>query len=90
MNTAEWVIAGILAFALLIFLILGIIVLVKVLKLVRQVEEMVGTAQEIANNASQVVSNVAKVTYTANLANLVRLLAEHYKARKNTKGEQNE
>ena len=84
MNVAEWIIVGILAGVLLIFLILGIVVFAKVLRLVNQMNELTDTAQEIADNASQVVSNVAKVTYTANLANLVRLLAEHYKAKKTT------
>lgn len=88
MNTAEWIIVGILAGMLFIFLMIGIIVFVKVLRLVNQMNEMADTAQEIADNASQVVSNVAKVTYTANLANLVRLLAEHYKAKKGTENEQ--
>ncbi|MBR2754114.1 hypothetical protein IKD82_03085 [Candidatus Saccharibacteria bacterium] len=62
MNTAEWILVAILSATLLIFLILGIMLLIKLISLSKEVEKVVVEGQDIAKNANGIVSNVKGMT----------------------------
>ena len=51
MNTAEWILVAILSMTLLVFLVVGIIFLVKFIHLLSEIEIMVQTGQSIAEKA---------------------------------------
>lgn len=50
MTVAEWIIMAILAATLFIFLVLGIVLLVKLIKFTNSLNRMVSTGQRIADN----------------------------------------
>lgn len=62
MNVAEWIIVAILSMTLLVFLIVGIALLVRLLKVSKEVEKVVIESQDIAKNANGIVSNVKGMT----------------------------
>ena len=62
MNVAEWIIVAILSITLLVFLIVGIVLLVKLIGLSKEVEKIAIEGQDIARNANGVVSNVKGMT----------------------------
>ena len=62
MNVAEWIIVVILSITLLIFLIVGIILLVKLIDLVKEAKKIVAKGQDIADGANGIVSNVKGMT----------------------------
>ena len=62
MNVAEWILVVILAVTLLIFLIVGIVLMVKLLGLADEAEKVIIRSQDIADNANGVVSNVRGMT----------------------------
>ena len=62
MNVAEWIIVAILSITLFIFLVVGIILLVKLIGLSKEVEKVVVEGQDIAKNANGIVSNVKGMT----------------------------
>lgn len=62
MNTAEWIIVVILAVTLFIFLICGIVLIIKLIGLSKEVKEVVVEGQDIAKNANGIVSNVKGMT----------------------------
>lgn len=62
MNVAEWIIVAILAITLLVFLILGIILVVRLISLTDEAQKVVIKSQDIADNANGVVSNVRGMT----------------------------
>ena len=62
MDVAEWVIVVILSVTLFIFLVVGIILMLKVFGLVDEAKRMIAKGQDIADNANGVVSNVKGMT----------------------------
>ncbi len=62
MNTAEWIIVVILAVTLFIFLICGIVLIIKLIGLSKEIKEVVVEGQDIAKNANGIVSNVKGMT----------------------------
>ena len=62
MDVAEWVIVVILSVTLFIFLVEGIIFMLKVFGLVDEAKRMIAKGQDIADNANGVVSNVKGMT----------------------------
>ena len=62
MNTAEWILVAILSVTLFVFLIVGIILLVKLISLSKDIREVVVEGKDIARNANGIVSNVKGMT----------------------------
>ena len=62
MNVAEWIIVAILSLTLFAFLVVGIILLVKLIGLSKEVEKVVIEGQDIAKNTNGIVSNVKGMT----------------------------
>lgn len=62
MNVAEWILVVVLAITLLVFLIVGIILMVRLLGLTDEAQKVVIKSQDIADNANGVVSNVRGMT----------------------------
>lgn len=62
MNVAEWIIVAILSMTLMVFLIVGIVLLVKLIGLSKEVEKVVIEGQDIAKNTNGIVSNVKGMT----------------------------
>ena len=68
MNLAEWIIVMFLAVALLVFLIVGIIFIVKFTSLLSEIEIMVQTGQSIFDKADDVADNIKDLTSVGPLA----------------------
>ena len=68
MNTAEWILVAILSMTLLVFLVVGIIFLVKFIHLLSEIEIMVQTGQSIAEKADDVADNIKDMTSVGPLA----------------------
>ncbi|MBR3231035.1 hypothetical protein IKF73_03380 [Candidatus Saccharibacteria bacterium] len=62
MNVAEWILVVILSVTLFIFLIVGIVLLVGLIKLTKEAQKVVAKSQDIAENANGIVSNVKGMT----------------------------
>ena len=62
MNVAEWILVVILSITLFIFLVVGIILMVKLLSVADEAKRVVIKSQDIAENANGVVSNVRGMT----------------------------
>lgn len=62
MNVAEWILVVILSVTLFIFLVIGIILMVKLLGIADEAKRVVIKSQDIAENANGVVSNVRGMT----------------------------
>ena len=62
MNTAEWILVVILSLTLFVFLIVGIVLLVKLISLSKEVKKVVIEGQDIAKNTNGIVSNVKGMT----------------------------
>lgn len=62
MNVAEWILVVILSLTLLAFLITGIVLLVMLINLSKEVKKVVVEGQDIAKNANGIVSNVRGMT----------------------------
>lgn len=62
MNVAEWIIVAILSMTLLVFLIVGIVLIVKLIGLTNEAKQVVIESQDIAKNANGIVSNVKGMT----------------------------
>lgn len=62
MNVAEWILVVILSVTLFIFLIVGIVLLVKMIDLSKEVKKVVVEGQDIAKNTNGIVSNVKGMT----------------------------
>lgn len=62
MNTAEWIIMVILAVTLFVFLVIGIIFLVKAISISNEVKKITIKGQDIAENANGIVSNIKGMT----------------------------
>ena len=62
MNTAEWILVAILSVTLLLFLIVGIVLIVKLIDLSKEVKKVIVEGQDIAKNTNGIVSNVKGMT----------------------------
>lgn len=62
MDTAEWIIVAILSITLFIFLVVGIILIIKLIDLTNEAKEVVVESQDIAKNTSGIVSNIKGMT----------------------------
>lgn len=62
MNTAEWILVAILSVTLFVFLIVGIILLIRLISISKEVEKVIVEGQDIAKNANGIVSNVKGMT----------------------------
>ena len=62
MNVAEWILVAILSITLFVFLIVGIVLLVGLIKLTKEAQKVVIKSQDIADNANGIVNNVKGMT----------------------------
>lgn len=62
MNVAEWIIVAILSITLFIFLVLGIVLIVRLLGLTNDARRVVVKSQDIAENAKGIVNNIKGMT----------------------------
>lgn len=62
MNVAEWILVAILSITLFVFLIVGIVLFIRFIKLSDEMKKVVVESQDIAKNASGIVSNVKGMT----------------------------
>ena len=62
MNVAEWILVVILSVTLFIFLVVGIILIVKLIGLSKDISKIAVEGQDIAKNANGIVSNVKGMT----------------------------
>ncbi len=62
MNTAEWILVVILSVTLFIFLVAGIILAIKLIRLSEEARKIVETGQHIATKADDIVDNVKGMT----------------------------
>ncbi|MBR3168925.1 hypothetical protein IKF23_00590 [Candidatus Saccharibacteria bacterium] len=89
MNVAEWILVVILSITLLVFLIVGIVLMVKLLGIADEARKVVIRSQDIADNANGVVSNVRGMT---SIGGVVQTFVDKYvepklKEKKTTKEE---
>ena len=75
MNVAEWILVAILAVTLMVFLILGIILMVRVLGMTDEMKRVLMKSQDIADNANGVVTNVRGLT---SVGGTVEMLVDKY------------
>lgn len=75
MNTAEWIIVAILAFTLFVFLIVGIVLLVKLIGITKEAKKIVIKGQDIAANTNEIVANVKGIT---SIGGVVKTFADKY------------
>lgn len=92
MNVAEWILVCILSATLFIFLICGIVFLIKLMGLVKEAKKITVTAQSIAEKADSiaekaddVASNVKRMSYMGSLSSLANLIKERYNTSKESK-----
>lgn len=87
MNVAEWIIVGILSGTLFIFLIVGIVLMVKLIKFTDQARKIAETGQQIADKADDIVGNVKDMTTVGSVAKnfIAQYFNDHFKKRKTTK-----
>ncbi len=85
MNVAEWILVVILSVTLFIFLIVGIILFVKLIKIANEAKKVVIKGQEIAEKTGDVVENVKGMT---SVGSLVKNFVDKYNnnAKKSKKG----
>ncbi len=67
MDVAEWIIVGILAGTLFVFLIVGLVLLVKLIGIANQAKKIMETGQSIADKTNDVVENVKGMTSVGGL-----------------------
>lgn len=75
MDVAEWILVAILSLTLFVFLIIGIVLMVKLLSLTDEAKKVVIKSQDIAGNASDVVANVKGLT---SVGGTVEMFVEKY------------
>lgn len=62
MNIAEWILVVMLAVALFVFLVAGIVLIIKLIHLAEEAQKIVATGQGIAEKADDIVDNVKGMT----------------------------
>ena len=85
MELATWILVVILSVTLLIFLILGIVALIKFIKIENQAQIAIAKGQDffekskdVADKAGDVVDNLGKITLVGGLSNLVKKITGRY------------
>ena len=76
MNEAEKIILCILAGTLVVFLILGIFALIKIIRFMNSLEDLVDSAKDVAANASSVVDKVANIAVVGNVIGIAKSISE--------------
>ena len=92
MNVAEWIIVAILSMTLMVFLIVGIVLIVKLIGLSKKLEDVVVEGKDIAKNANGIVSNVKGMT---SIGGTVEMFVDKYinpklKSKLNKEGSKND
>lgn len=62
MNVAEWILVAILSVTLFIFLVVGIILMVRLMAVADEAKRVAVKGQDIADNANDVVENMKGMT----------------------------
>ncbi len=62
MNVAEWILVAILSITLFIFLVVGIILMVRLIAVAEEAKRVAVKGQDIADNANDVVENMKGMT----------------------------
>ena len=62
MNVAEWIIVAILSMTLLVFLIVGIVLIVRLINVCKKFDKIAAEGQDIARNANGIMANVKGMT----------------------------
>ncbi|MBR6505425.1 hypothetical protein IKT18_01095 [Candidatus Saccharibacteria bacterium] len=62
MNVAEWILVAILSVTLFIFLVVGIILMVRLMAVAEEAKRVAVKGQDIADNANDVVENMKGMT----------------------------
>ncbi len=75
MNIAEWILVAILSVTLFIFLIVGIILMVKMMEVSEEVKRVAIKGQYVADSANDVVTNVKGMT---SIGGTVEMLVDKY------------
>jgi len=75
MDIAMWILVVILSVTLLVFLIIGIILMVRVLGMTDDAKKVILKSQDIADNANGVVTNVRGLT---SVGGTVEMLVDKY------------
>ena len=75
MNVAEWIIVAILSMTLLLFLILGIVLIIRLLDLSKEKKKVVIEGQDIAKNTNGIVTNVKGMT---SIGGTVEMFVDRY------------
>ncbi|MBQ9018067.1 hypothetical protein IJ118_03350 [Candidatus Saccharibacteria bacterium] len=75
MNVAEWILVAILSITLFIFLVVGIVLMLKLLEVSDEVKRVVIKGQYIADSANDVVTNVKGMT---SIGGTVEMLVDKY------------
>ncbi len=82
LNVAEWILVGFLSIALLIFLIVSIVLVVKLIGITREVKKIVIKGQDIAQKADDIAGNVRDMS---TVGGLVKTLVNKYTDSKDRK-----
>lgn len=75
MDTAEWILVAILGVTLFVFLVVGIVLMIKMLGVADEVKRVAVKSQDIAENANGVVTNVRGLT---SVGGTVEMLVDRY------------
>lgn len=75
MNVAEWIIVAILSITLMVFLIVGIILILRLIKLSDEFKDIIIESKDIARNANGIVLNVRGMT---SIGGTVEMLVNKY------------
>lgn len=74
MNVAEWILVIMLAITLFVFLVAGIVLVIKLIHLANEAKKIVMTGQGIAAKADDIVDNVKGMT---SVGGIVKTFANH-------------
>lgn len=75
MNVAEWILVAILSITLFIFLVVGIVLMLKLLEVSDEVKRVAIKGQYIVDSANDVVTNVKGMT---SIGGTVEMLVDKY------------
>ena len=75
MNIAEWILVIMLAITLFIFLVAGIVLIIKLIHLANEAKKIVMTGQGIAAKADDIVDNVKGMTSVGGIVRLLLIMS---------------
>lgn len=87
MNTAEWILVAFLSVALFVFIVVGIILLVKLIQITKEAKKVVIKSQDIASNTNDVINNIKGVT---SIGGIIKTITDKYVESKKDKEEKEE